>query len=71
MNRQNIEILSLSETRWSGNADFTSDQYRIIHSGKQSGKAGVVVVLNGKWAQSVMGQAKISDRLVMVKLISR
>lgn len=54
MNKQNIEILSLSVTRWSGNGDFTSDQYRIIHSGKQSRKTKVAMVLNGKWAQSVM-----------------
>lgn len=70
MDRQNIEVLGLSETRWGGNGDFTSDQYRIIHSGKQSGKAGVAVVLNNKWAQSVIGQATISDRLIMVKLRS-
>lgn len=70
MNRQNIEILGLSETRWVGNGDFTSDQYRIIHSGKQKGKAGIAVVLNSKWAQTAIGQATISDRLVMVKLRS-
>jgi len=28
------------------------------------------VVLNSKWAQSLIGQATISDRLVMVKLRS-
>lgn len=70
MDRLNIEILGLSETIWGENRDFTSDQYRIIHSGKQTGKAGVAVILNGKWAQSVIGQATISDRLVMVKLRS-
>jgi len=44
MYRQNIEILGLSETRWNGNGDFRSDKYRIIYSGKQSGKAGVALV---------------------------
>lgn len=34
MDIQNIEILDLSETRWARNGDFTSDQYKIIHSGK-------------------------------------
>jgi len=34
MDKQNIKVLGLSETRLGGNGDVTSDQYRIIHSGK-------------------------------------
>lgn len=70
MDRLNIEILGLCETRWDENGDFTSDQYRIIHSGRQTGKAGVAVILSSRWAQSVIGQVTISDRLIMVKLRS-
>jgi len=48
MDRLNTEILGLCETNWGGNDDFTSDQYRVIHSGKQKGKARVAVILSRK-----------------------
>lgn len=49
MDKQYIEILGLCGTRCDETGDFTSsDQYRIIHSTKQAGKARVAVVLNSK-----------------------
>lgn len=67
INRQNIVILGLSETRWNESDDFTSEQHRIIHSGKQTRKSRVTDILNNKWTQSVIGQVIIFDRLVMMK----
>lgn len=57
MDRLNIEILVLCETRWGGNGHLTSDQWRVIHSRKQTGKAGVAVY------QTVNGLNHLFDKL--------
>jgi len=35
MTERNIEILGLCETRWQGNNDFNSDEFRVITGGNE------------------------------------
>ncbi|KAL4083941.1 hypothetical protein QTP88_029258 [Uroleucon formosanum] len=69
MTRLNIDILGVSETRWAGNGDFWSDDYRVIYSGgERTGRAGVGVIINKKWGQQVINKIAYNDRLIMVKV---
>lgn len=68
MTRLDVDILGVSETRWVGNGDFWSDNYRVIHSGgERTGRAGVGVIINKKWGQQVINKLAYNDRLIMVK----
>ena len=47
MKRYEINVLGLSETKWSGNGDdMTKDGYRIIHSGGRKHQQGVAFILD-------------------------
>lgn len=42
MKERNIDILSLYETRWQGNNNFNSDEFRVITSGSDTQEYRVV-----------------------------
>lgn len=47
MKRLDIDILEVSEVRWSGNGDFWSIDYRVIYfSGETSGREGAGFIIN-------------------------
>ncbi|KAI5717312.1 hypothetical protein M8J77_003669 [Diaphorina citri] len=69
MKKANLNILGVCETRWAGNGDFTSEEFRIIHSGNETrGRSGVALILKGEWKDSVLNTYHLSDRILMIKL---
>lgn len=47
MTKLDINILEMSKTRWSGNADFWSNDYHVIYSSDEKpGRAGVEFIIN-------------------------
>ena len=54
MSRLQINILGLCETRGTGESDFYSDDFRIIHSGVETHQRGVALVLNKRTAHTVV-----------------
>lgn len=69
MRKNEIDILGLCETRWEGNGDFYSDEFRVIYSGgEKGGKNGVAVIIKGKWTNNVCNTYHVNDRLMMVKI---
>jgi len=68
MARLKVNILGVCETRWPGEGDFFSDEYRVIHSGKEGGQSGVAVILDKRTARSVLEIRYEGDRILMVKL---
>src|ERR1043165_2885681 len=68
MKRMKINIMGVCETRWPGEGDFFSEEYRVIHSGKEGGQGGVGVILDKRTANAVTGVRYEGERLMMVKL---
>uniref|UniRef100_A0A8D8Y198 Craniofacial development protein 2 n=1 Tax=Cacopsylla melanoneura TaxID=428564 RepID=A0A8D8Y198_9HEMI len=69
MRNAEIDVLGLSETRWKGVGDKASDNFRIIHSGKEKqGSSGVAIILNEKWKNNVTNTYHVNDRMMMISL---
>ena len=59
MARVNIDILGISELKWTGMSEFNSDDHYIYYCGPESlGRNGAVIIVNNKslkcstWMQS-------------------
>ena len=46
MARVNIDVLGISELRWTGMGDFTSDDHYIYYCGQESLRSGVAIIVN-------------------------
>ena len=69
MERAQLNILGLSETRWKGNGDYISDEgIRVIFAGGQESQRGVALLLDKVTSRSVTKVIQHSDRLILVKL---
>src|SRR5438132_4504290 len=68
MRRANINILGMSEVRWKGVGDFTSNEYRVIHSGGEKGQRGVAVMLDRMFSDRVTKVVQHTDRLILVRI---
>ena len=62
MARVNIDILGISELRWTGKREFNSDDHYIYHYGQESLRRNEVAIIGNKrvqkfpWMQSQKGQ---------------
>lgn len=69
MIKKNIDILGLCETRWQGNSDFNSDDFRIITSGGDvQGQRSVAIVMKKKWAENIVNTLHVNDRILLMKI---
>lgn len=67
MKRTYIDIIGLCETRWSGNGDYITEDFRVTHSqNAKSGRNGVAIIVQGKWKNNIINKYHLSDRLLMV-----
>ena len=69
--RMQIDILGISEMRWTGAGRNTHKGYSIIYSGGQHHERGVGVILGKNTANAVKGYWTISDRVILIKLSAR
>ena len=46
MARVNINILGISELKWTGLGEFNSDDHYIYYSGQKSLRSGVAIIVN-------------------------
>ena len=69
MKQQNLHVLGLCETRWSGEGCFKRGDYEVQFSGsKKTGLYGVAVILDKHHSACVVGANYISDRILTIKL---
>ena len=61
-------ILGLTETRWKGNGDFMSDDYRIIFAGENNNYRGIAFVLSKDAARDVITIKQMSGRILLIRL---
>ena len=68
MARLNINILGISELKWTGMGEFNSDDHYIYYCGQESLKRnGVVIMVNKRVLNAVFGCSLKNDRMISVR----
>ena len=69
MERRNVDILCLKETKWKGSkARNIAGVCKIFYNGADGRKNGIGIVLREELAESVLEVKRVSDRLMAMKL---
>ena len=67
MARVNIDILGISELKWTGMGEFNSDDYYIYYCGQESlRRNGVAIIVNKRVKNAVLGSNLKNDRMISV-----
>ena len=67
MTRVNVDILGISELKWSGMGEFNSDDHYIYYFGQESlGRNGVAIMVNKRVRNAVLGCNLKNDRMISV-----
>ena len=67
MPRLNIDILGISELKWTGMHEFNSDDHYIYYCGKESlRRNGVAIIVNKIVQNAVLGCNLKNDRMISV-----
>ena len=68
MARVNIDILGISELKWTGMGEFNSDDHYIYYCGQESlRRNGVAIMVNKRVQNVVLGCNLKSDRMISVR----
>ena len=68
MARVDIDILRISELKWSGMGEFNSDDHYIYYCGQESlRRNGVAIMVNKKVQNAVLGCNLKNDRMISVR----
>ena len=69
MARLNIDILAISELKWTGMGEFNSDDHYIYYCGQESlRRNGVAIMVNKRFRNAVLGCSLKNDRMISVRL---
>ena len=69
MARVNIDILGISELKWTGMGEFNSDDHYIYYSGQESlRRNGVAIIVNKRVRNAVLGCNLKYDKMISVRL---
>ena len=67
MARVNIDILGISELKWTGTGEFTSDDHYTYYCGQESlRRNGVAIMVNKTVQKAVLGCNLKNDRMISV-----
>ena len=67
MARMNINILGISELKWTGVGEFNSDDHYIYYCGWESlRRNGVAIIVNKRVQNAVLGCNLKNDRMISV-----
>ena len=68
MTRVNINILGISELKWTGMSEFNSDDHYIYYCGQESlRRNGVAIMVNKRVQNAVLGCNLKNDRMISVR----
>ena len=68
MSRVNIDILGISELRWTGMGEFNSDDHYIYYCGQESlRRNGVDIIVNKRARNAGLGCNLKNDRMISVR----
>ena len=66
--RVNINILGISELKWTGMGEFNSDDHYIYYCGQESlRRNGVAIMINKRFRNAVLGCNLKNDRMISVR----
>ena len=67
MARVNVDILGISELKWTGIGEFNSDDHYIYYCGQVSlRRNGVGIIFNKRAQNAVLGYSLKNDRMISV-----
>ena len=67
MARVNIDILAISEIKWTGMGEFNSDSHYVYSCGQESlRRNGVAIMFNKRVRNAVLGCNLKNDRIISV-----
>ena len=65
MARVNIDILEISELKWTGTGEFNSDDHCIYYCGQESlRRNGVAIIVNKRALSAVLGYSLKNNRMI-------
>ena len=68
MARENVDILGISELKWTGMGEFYSDDHYIYYCGQESlRRNGVAIVVNKRVRNAVLGCSLKNNRTISVR----
>ena len=68
MARVNVNILGISELKWTGMGDYNSDNHYIYYCGQESlRRNGVAIVVNRRVQNAVLGCNLKNDRMISIR----
>ena len=68
MARVNVDILGISELKWTGMGEFNSDDHHIYYCGQESlRRNGVAIMVNKRVQNAVLGCNLKNDRMISVR----
>ena len=68
MARVNVNVLGISELKWTGMGDFNSDDHYIYYCGQESlWRNGVAIIVNKRVWNAVLGCNLKNDRMISVR----
>ena len=68
MARVNVDILGISELKWTGIGEFNSDDHYIYYCGQESlGRKGVALIVNKRVLNGVHGCSLKNDKMISVR----
>ena len=66
--RVNVDILGISELKWTAMGEFTSDDHYIYYCGQESlRRNGVAIMVNKRVQNTVLGCSLKNDRMISVR----
>ena len=69
MARVNVDILGISKLKWTGKAEFNSDNRYIYYCGQESlRRNGVAIIVNKRVRNAVLGCNLKNNRMISVRL---
>ena len=68
MARVNVDILGISELKWTGMGEFNSDDHFISYCGQESlRRNGIAIIVNKRVRNAVLGCSLKNDRMISVR----
>ena len=71
MARVNINILGISELKWTGMGEFNSGDLYIYYRGQESLRRNAIALIVNKVQNAVLGCSLKNDRLILVRFQSK
>jgi len=68
MKRYHVDIMGVSEMRWTGSGKMDSDGFSIYYSGGNKHERGVGIILTTEMARAVMTWEPVNDRIITIRL---